>query len=281
VGLTSKDIGIKFSSRQVVQSVLDNLKVTGDEFARTCVIVDKLDKSERSEVEKQLEDLGIAPEIAKQIIDSLALKDLSELAKVMGEGHPVLKQLKDLVSYAESYGFADWLQFDATVIRGLGYYTGVVFEAFDRTGQIPRAICGGGRYDHLLSTYGARDQPACGFGFGDCVILEILKDKKLLPSLEPVVDDVVLALSEEFRGPAIQVAEKLRGLGRSVDVVLGKKKKATWAYSYADKLGAKRVLLLAPTEWSQGKVRVKWLRQSKGRGQDADNEENVAFEELS
>jgi histidyl-tRNA synthetase len=96
------------------------------------------------------------------------------------------------------------------VVRGLAYYTGIVFEGFDRTGGIPRAICGGGRYDKLFSTYGARDIPSCGFGFGDCVIMEILEDKKLLPSFAPKIDDIILAFNEELRPAANELAMALR-----------------------------------------------------------------------
>ncbi|HCP48331.1 MAG TPA: histidine--tRNA ligase, partial [Deltaproteobacteria bacterium] len=105
------------------------------------------------------------------------------------------------------------------------------FEAFDRQGSL-RAICGGGRYDHLLSTFGGKDIPACGFGFGDVVILELLSDKGLIPELEGGVDDVVFAFSEDLRGAALQVASHLREAGRSVDLVL-EARKVKWAFRHA------------------------------------------------
>ncbi|KAL6043355.1 histidine--tRNA ligase [Balamuthia mandrillaris] len=282
VGLTSNDIGIKVSSRKVVQSVLDKLGVKGDKFAKTCVIVDKLDKLEREEVIVQLAALEIPKEIADQIIDSLTVKNLDDLAASLGEKHIAVKELRELFALAEAYGCADWIQFDASVIRGLAYYTGIVFEGFDKTGAVPRAICGGGRYDRLLSTYGAKeDRPACGFGFGDCVIMEILKDRKLLPQLAPKVEDIVLAFNEELRPVAIQVATKLRAKGRSVDIVLGKNKKLKWAYSYADRLGADRVFLVAPDEWKDRLIRIKNLRDGSRNEDEKDtNQENIAFDEL-
>lgn len=76
---------------------------------------------------------------------------------------------------------------DVVQVRGLAYYTGVVFECFDRRGEL-RAICGGGRYDRLLSLYGSQTEvPACGFGFGDCVIIELLKDLGKMPVLDKQV----------------------------------------------------------------------------------------------
>eukprot|EP01089_Gocevia_fonbrunei_P021214 TRINITY_DN8146_c0_g1_i2.p1 TRINITY_DN8146_c0_g1~~TRINITY_DN8146_c0_g1_i2.p1 ORF type:complete len:331 (-),score=97.52 TRINITY_DN8146_c0_g1_i2:27-1019(-) len=276
VGLTSKDVGVKVSSRQVVQMVLDDLKIPQDKFAATCIIIDKLDKLPREEVEVQLAALELTPEQASKIIDNLSVKTLDDLAAKVGEDKPVIKELRTLFSLAKSYGIEDWLQFDASIVRGLVYYTGVVFEGFDRSKTIPRSICGGGRYDKLLSLYGGQDQPACGFGFGDCVILEILKNKKLLPKLKHEVDDVILAFNEELRGPAVQVAVKLRAQGRKVDIILGKGKKLAWAYSYADRIGADRVVLVAPSEWEQRKVRIKDLRKELATEKEVD----VLFSEL-
>ena len=160
--------------------------------------------------------------------------------------------------------------FDASVVRGLAYYTGVVFEAFDR-GATLRAVCGGGRYDRLLSTFGGDDIPACGFGFGDVVIVELLKDKGLLPTLSSGIDDVVFAFSSSQRGPAARVAQSLRAAGRSVELVL-EKRKVKWLFKRADRLGAEHVYLVAPDEWAEGKVRRKTLATG--------DEENVSIETL-
>jgi len=167
------------------------------------------------------------------------------------------------------------VRFDASVIRGLAYYTGIVFEGFARTGELTRAICGGGRYDRLMSIYDAPDIPACGFGFGDIVVLEILKDKKLLPKFTSSIDDCVVPFSEEYRGAAIEVATKLRAIGRTVDIILDKKP-LKWIYSYIDRIGARRTILIAPDEWSQGLVRTKDMTLAK----DQIKEANVTVEEL-
>lgn len=189
-------------------------------------------------------------------------RSLDALQEVLGEDNAALNELKTLFTLAEAYGYADWLVFDASVVRGLAYYTGTVFEAFDREGVL-RAICGGGRYDKLMSTFGAlsptssrppppqqrpaptpkpwwhkiasvlmlatrcgavpciqrdqanrprgralfgraggEDQPMVGFGFGDAVIVELLKERGLMPELSASVQDVVIALG----GPNMQVA---------------------------------------------------------------------------
>jgi len=199
--------------------------------------------------------------------------------KTILPGSKVVAEFDKLFELAEAYGFADWISFDASVVRGLAYYTGIVFEGFDREGHL-RAICGGGRYNRLLTTFGAgEDIPAAGFGFGDCVIMELLKDKGKLPNLGPETDDIVIAFNEELRPAAYRVAAKLREQGRSVDVQLIPGKKVQWCYTYADRIGAKRAIFVAPDEWAKNLVRVKMLRFPE----DAPAEQkqyDVSFEDL-
>lgn len=170
---------------------------------------------------------GLNTDVISKIQSTLTIKDLDQLREKL-PGSDIVNQFDRLWELAKAYGYEDWIQFDASVVRGLAYYTGIVFEGFDRAGVL-RAICGGGRYNRLLSTYGAKqDVPACGFGFGDCVIVELLKDRKLLPELPPCLDDIVIPFNEELRAAACQVAARLRAQGRSVDIILGKNKKIDW-----------------------------------------------------
>ncbi|RLN35583.1 hypothetical protein C2845_PM03G28160 [Panicum miliaceum] len=176
--------------------------------------------------------------------------------EVLGSGVEAVADLKKLFSFAEQYGYADWICFDASVVRGLAYYTGIVFEAFDREGKL-RAICGGGRYDRLLSTFGSEDIPACGFGFGDAVIVELLKEKGLLPDMSRQIDDIVFPLDEELEGPASSIASSLRKKGRAVDLVEDKRLK--WVFKHAERINASRLILVGNSEWERGMVRVKIL----------------------
>jgi histidyl-tRNA synthetase len=281
VGLTSKDIGIRINSRKVIQGVLESLGITGNQFYETCIIVDKLDKMERAQIVEELKGIKISEDAINKILDALSVKSLEELAARVGDDSDAIKELRELFTLAAGYDFVDWLQFDASVVRGLAYYTGVVFEGFDRTGSIGRAICGGGRYDRLFEMFGAskkEQQPCAGFGFGDCVILEILKDRNLVPAAlsRPDVDDVIAVQNDTLLPAAMTVANILRSKGRSTDVILNKKKNLGWAYSYADRLGAKRVVLVAPTEWENKTVKIKELRQATGEAK----EQIVAVSEL-
>mmetsp|Transcript_3762 Transcript_3762/g.5269 ORF Transcript_3762/g.5269 Transcript_3762/m.5269 type:complete len:239 (+) Transcript_3762:1-717(+) len=174
---------------------------------------------------------------------------------------PALVELRKLFDLARAHGFYDYLVFDATVVRGLAYYTGLVFEGFDRKGEL-RAICGGGRYDNLLTSMYPKvdDLPAVGVGFGDAVIIELLKDKNLLPkNISPPADILTfpIALSgaekEEDEHKLAIAAASVAALLRThtlanVDLVL-EPKKAKWAFKHADRRGARFVAMLAPDEW--------------------------------
>lgn len=270
LGLGPDDVGIKVSSRKVLQGVLGQLGVTDDRFEAVCVLVDKLDKVPRDAIAKDMAELGLGADVIDRIVETMSLQSLDKLQDVLGADHEAVRELQELFSLARGYGYERWLQFDASVVRGLAYYTGVVFEAFDR-GATLRAICGGGRYDRLLSTFGGADIPACGFGFGDVVIVELLKDKGLLPDTTRSLDDLVFAFDSAQRGAAAQVASTLRAAGRSVELVL-EERKVKWAFKRADRLGARRVVMVAPQEWQRGEVRVKDLATGE--------ETNVKVEEL-
>ena len=261
VGLTEEDLVIKMSSRKVLEEVLGSLGLEGDIFAKTCIIVDKMDKLPTDVVSEQLGDLGLEETAIKTIQSTLAIKDMNSLEKILGKESAAVTELTSLFSALEAYGISGWIEFDASIVRGLAYYTGPVFEAHDRAGEL-RAICGGGRYDKLLSTLGGKDLPATGFGFGDMVIMELLAEKGLVPELIGGVDDVVISLSPELRNAAMSVATSLRSTGKSVDLVL-EDKRLKWAFKHAERSGAQRLVMVMPDEWKEGKVKIKDLESGE------------------
>ena len=257
LGLTAEDIEIKVSNRKILEAVLEDAGVPEQQFPEVCVLVDKLEKLTPEAIQEELSQIGLKANIVDRILEMTALTSIDDVAGLIGIERNGVQDLRRLFTLAEDYGIANWLRFDASLVRGLAYYTGTVFEAFDRSAGL-RAICGGGRYDHLLSTFGGKDIPACGFGFGDAVIVEVLTEKGLLPHLPRHLDDVVFAFSAELRPAAMSIAADLREAGRSVDLIL-EDKKMKWAFRYADNSGASRFVLLAPDEWQQGLVKIRDL----------------------
>ena len=257
VGLTENDVVIRVSSRKVLEEVLGSLGIEGDLFAQTCVIVDKMDKLSSDAINEQLSGLGHSKEVISTIQTTLGINSLKSLKNTLKKDSEALNDLQTLFEAIESYGISDWVEFDGSIVRGLAYYTGCVFEVNDREGKF-RAICGGGRYDKLLSTLGGKDLPATGFGFGDMVIMELLADKDLLPELLSGVEDVVISLSSDLRNVAVKVASVLRSSDRLVDLALDDKK-MKWAFKHAERIGATRIVLVGKEEWSRHKVKIKDL----------------------
>ena len=283
--------------RGVIGEVLTELGVPEDKFAATCVLVDKLEKVSMilwnmfdfpdlfsslsnilskkvplDAIQGELEELGLEKSTIEKLTSVLTNTSIESISAVLPPDSKAVQQLSQLFSLCKAYGIDDWVLFDASVVRGLAYYTGVVFEAFDRKGVL-RAIAGGGRYGKLLETFGGDPTPAAGFGFGDAVIVELLKERDVLPSFEGSgFDTVVFAMSEDLYGVAVEVASKLRSEGQSVDLIL-EKKKTKWVFKHASRNEAKYCVIVAGNEYENGEVSVKDLAEGEQR--------SVKIDELS
>ena len=270
VGLGPEDLVIRVSSRKVLEEVLGSVGVSGEAFPAVCVIVDKMGKIPEEAMSAQLAEQGLDADAISTIRSTLGLQDLDALSSALGDDSPAVSELTSLFSLIDSYGISDWVAFDASVVRGLAYYTGPVFEAHDRAGEL-RAIVGGGRYDRLLSTLGGRDMHATGFGFGDMVIMELLASKGLVPELSSGNQDLVVSSDESLRPAAMSVAQRLRASGRTVDLVL-EDKRMKWVFRHAERSGAQRLVMVMPEEWGAGNVRIKDLESGE--------ETDISFDDL-
>ena len=257
VGLSSDDLVIRVSSRKVLEEVLGSLGISGEGFSQTCIVIDKMDKLPGEVIEAQLAELGLDSDAISTIQSVLSITDLTDMESALGQSSEAVSELMAIFSLAESYGFEDWIELDASVVRGLAYYTGPVFEAHDRAGEL-RAVCGGGRYDRLIGTLGGKDLPATGFGFGDMVVMELLQVKGLVPEIPNGVQDIVFGMGPELREAAMKVASSIRSGGRSADLIL-EDKRMKWVFRHAERVGAERLVMVMPEEWSWGTVKVKHL----------------------
>jgi histidyl-tRNA synthetase len=277
IGITSDEVGIKVNSRAVLEALLGKYGITkdsatedgGDLFAKVCVIIDKLDKIGACAVTELLGEIGVSEEFSADILKALGAPTIEALAEIVGGESEALQQVQQLFELAKDYGIADYLLFDASVVRGLAYYTGIVWEAFDRKGEL-RAIMGGGRYDRLLELYGGEhcQIPCVGFGFGDCVIVELLKETGKMPDFSSTgVDYVVCAFEADLYGTAAKISAGLRACGNTVDLMPTPKRSVDKSFKYADQSGARRMVFVAPDEIARGVVRIKDLRTKDAKGE--------------
>ena len=256
LGLTAVDFYARVSDRRLLTAVLNASGIDGEGLQAAFGIVDKMERAPKEKSQQRLvAECGLTEDAADALLTLLDTTGLDQIREHFGEDEAVATALEPLSEYLvmlEAMGLGDYVEVDLRIVRGLAYYTGIVFELFGRKGEL-RAICGGGRYDRLLEFVGGDPLPAVGFGMGDVVLGELLKDRGLLPEYERAVDYYLVIVGEEERTEALRIATRLRAAGHSVAYGLreqgvGKQMKA------AAKEGARQVFIVGPDELARGSV---------------------------
>ncbi len=261
LGLAAGDVKLRVNHRRLLEEVVRRLDSRPEAFEAICIVLDKLDKIGAEAVVELLTrtagGIGLSRKVAAELVASLAVRGLEEAARLAAPDSTALAELRRLFELLDAYGLADRVEFDASVVRGLAYYTGIVFEARDAAGAL-RAVAGGGRYDRLLESLGGKPLPAVGFGFGDAVIEELLAERGKLPELPRRIDAVVYPFGESERAAAVRLVQALRAGGKSAELVLGSVKLKR-ALADADRAGAARIYVVGPEELSRGVSKVREL----------------------
>jgi histidyl-tRNA synthetase len=181
VGLTPQDVKVKYSSRKLLTAALRNFGIHTDDLSPLYALLDKKAKLPNDTFEKLLKEQICDDNIVKKVLEFMSTDDINHVEKLV-EGNfseNDIEQLNEIFVSLDQMGVSEYCIFDPSIVRGLAYYTGIVFEVHENTGAF-RAICGGGRYDNLLRDCGGPLIPATGMGMGDCVLEILLRDKGLL-----------------------------------------------------------------------------------------------------
>ncbi|MEP7085946.1 MAG: histidine--tRNA ligase [Gemmatimonadota bacterium] len=257
-GLTSEDVVARVSDRRLLNALLTGIGVTSEQLPAAYAALDKLDRDPRELLEQRLAAAGLRVQTVAQLFelagataDEAAFSQLVDAAGATAEWGT----LRSYLDHLESLGVRDWVRVDLSIVRGLAYYTGIVFELFDAKGEL-RAICGGGRYDTLLESLGGVSLPALGFGMGDVVLGELLRVRGKMPASEPAVDVWVAYGDSGTVEDAMRVAARVRARGRSVEYALGSQKLARQLKA-AYAAGAKQTLVIATPELSANEAMVR------------------------
>ena len=250
-GLTSDDVKVRFSDRRLLNALLAARRVPEPAFAAVYAVLDKLERQPRDVSLTRLTEGGIGADAAESL---LAFVEASIASGSLASVSPALQAPADdeLLSGAMEYvsrvsrligeDAAQWLRFDLSIVRGLAYYTGIVFEIFDARGEF-RAVCGGGRYDALLKSLGGADLPALGFGMGDVVLGELLRARGLMPDVAPAIDAWVAAADDAAAAQVLDAAGALRRAGHRVEYAL-RAQKLDKQQKAAQAAGARRLVLV-------------------------------------
>ncbi len=226
-GLSSDDVRVRLSDRRLLNAVLSALGHPDDRNPAIYGVLDKLDRQPRELSVEKLITAGCSNaqvDALLTLIESTNVLGVAALTDVLreGDGAARLTAMQETLAMTQSLIGTEvmpWVRLDLTIVRGLAYYTGLVFEIFDAKGEL-RAVCGGGRYDGLLQALGGVDMPAAGFGWGDVVLGELLRDRGLLPSTPPSPEFWVAAADDVDAGTVRSAVGALRRAGRRVEYAL-------------------------------------------------------------
>jgi histidyl-tRNA synthetase len=260
LGLTASDFKVRLADRRLMLRLLAASEVQGDLVPRAFTAIDKLERAGIATTKAHLLASGFSASQVDAVLAVAAIRGREALgAAVQASTQPIDDaDFRATLDALGAMGLGDYVEVDFSIVRGLAYYTGTVFELFDRQGTF-RAICGGGRYDTLLASLGGVDLPAVGFGMGDVVLGELLKDRGLRPATPSSIDCFVAAVGTEDLPEVLRLAHHLRENGIATEYALGpaplgKQLKA------ADARGARIAVVIGPDDRARGEVQVKDLR---------------------
>jgi histidyl-tRNA synthetase len=280
-GLTSRDVRVRLSDRRVLTALLAARGVPDAALGAAYQFIDKIERSRRDEIDRfRAEASAVAPATPQDLVDISMIRGWPALEAEL-ERAPAAQAaaapLRATYAALDAMGLAEFVDLDLTIVRGLAYYTGTVFELFD-AGRTLRAICGGGRYDNLLAALGGVDLPALGFGMGDVVLAELLKERGLGPAATAGLDVFVAAVTGGDVPHVLAVAHELRDAGLRVEYGLS----AAPLRKQLDLAAARRsryAVVVGPDEWARGQVVLRNLEEKdKTRAQRAVARDAVAAE---
>ncbi len=268
-GLSSQDFYVRLSDRNLWFYYLEALGLDEARIRAVLGAVDKYEKIGDDAFKAYAEAFGPLPEDLKsKILAFLKIKSLPVLEATLSQlgGDKLNNRMADwrkLLGNLQAMGLSEFMEVDLGVVRGLAYYTGFVFEAFDRKGEL-RALAGGGRYDNLIGKLGYAEMPAVGFAIGDMTFGLLLEQRNLLPNLVRTPDVYAVIGGANERSVAFAGIQALRAAGYHVeypmkDLAFGKQFKA------AGESGAKLALIFGGDEVAKGVVKIRDLSKREER----------------
>ncbi|HYC33619.1 MAG TPA: histidine--tRNA ligase [Gemmatimonadales bacterium] len=266
-GLGPDDVRLRVSDRRLLTAVLLALDLADAQSAVVYQVLDKLARVPREVSVGRLREAGLAAPTIERLLELTAARSWAELRDRAGGLAPALQAggpLTRTIDALGGMGLGGFVDLDLTIVRGLAYYTGTVFEVFDARGEL-RAVCGGGRYDNLLDSLGGVDLPALGFGMGDVVLSELLRDRGLAPGEPASIDVFVAGVTAEDLPHVLALAHELRDAGLRAEYALAEQGLGK-QLKLADARRARVAVVIGPDDRARGEVMVKDLA---GKSQSA------------
>jgi histidyl-tRNA synthetase len=254
LGFTDEDFTVHISSRTLLEELFIHAGITPENLGALYNLLDKKHKITSEEFSAELSALTGSASQRERIHQILSTQSLADVTGI-NPSLSALKDLQDLFALLDGYAMGTYISFDIGIVRGLAYYTGIVFEVFDKKRTL-RAIAGGGRYDKLVGLYGGPDTPAVGFAAGDVVLGELLKEKSGIPPLAPRSLVYIVSFNQENPVKAIETAGIIRRAGISCEFSL-KKTGVGKQMELAHAARSRYVVFVGGDEEKEGKIRIK------------------------
>ena len=261
-GLGPQDVRVRVSDRRLLTAILRQRGVPERSMPKAFEFIDKVERLSQEQIATFASDPRMfAPATVGDLLDVSRIRGWEAFDRELARGSELARAatpLREVYQTLSAMGLADFIEVDLTIVRGLAYYTGIVFELFD-AGRTLRAISGGGRYDNLLQELGGVGLPALGFGMGDVVLAELLKDKGVMPETEASIDVFLAFIAKDDLPHALALSHQLRDSGLRVEYALspqavGKQLKL------ADSRNARLAVVIGPDERARGELIIKDLR---------------------
>jgi histidyl-tRNA synthetase len=256
---------IRVGNRKLSEAYLRQLEISSqDQLERSLRIIDKIRKETRQQLENEFKALGISDSTINEIFSYISLngpasKVLEKLSSFTLKDPLAQKGVEELTILADALSAADRSDsciFDLSIVRGIGYYDGIVFEGFDKGGEDVGSIFGGGRYDKLCKVYGKRDIPATGVAGGIERLMISLERANLFPKTRQAAQVFIATVQEGLRNEAVRLAQKLRNGGISTEIDL-KGRSLGKQMDYADSMQIPYLIVIGPKELESKIVRVR------------------------
>lgn len=265
LGADQRHFEILVNDRQVVDAILQLLQLSKDQSYKLYKIIDRSKKVKENELDEMLKVLNLSQEHLDLLKHYLKIETFSELFAFLGQYElgNVHDGLYTFYQKLEKLDLLTYVRYDPTIVRGLDYYTGVVFEIFDKHPDNRRALCGGGGYANLLQIFNEAPLPGFGFGLGDVTLKDFLQVHGLLPDFsKPEIDLFLTFQQEEAEDLCLKWAQALRSQNFSVETLLTATK-VKKIFPLAERKGAKCVGILGEKEMAENKLTVKDLASGK------------------
>jgi len=244
------EVTLKYNNRKIMQGMIEECGIESEKVSDVITVIDKFDKLSDQEIKIEFTNIGLDSDTINKLLEVFKL-DFEGIKLKYGNSDNVnliegIEEIDELNTYIDKLGLRDVSTFSAVLARGQSYYTGVVFEVYEKNGIISSAIGGGGRYDNLITDFidDGNKYPAVGVSFGLDVIYTIIKDREEFKK-KSLIDLYIIPLDTQLE--SLRIANKLREMGYNIEIDSSKRKIGK-AINFADKSNIENVLILGSDE---------------------------------